>query len=599
MIDILIKNKAVESKQKKENFMDIEEDEISEIKYAKNINFDYKKVSEKYYKEKIIPFVKKHNPIQDKAKTLVTKNCGLKIQNYHVYQDDKGYLYNVNLSKVDIKKNLYGKFVYYHIQLLVNEKKQMYNLITHWGRFGDSGQYQNTPFTSLDEAIKEYNKIFSSKTKNNWEEIKNNFDKFEKKPKKYEILKFTDKKPEINNIMDYFNEELKNINIKVNTNSTNMNPNTKELLLYLIRITFSSKLKKYDSDDDKKFDFLYFSKESLEKGLKILNELAELNEKLNDLENKINGEKIYEKNLQDENSPYNRNKREYSEISHKILQLSNSYYEIIPFKEERNYAIEPIKDERTLKKEMDKIISYTYIEDTLKLFLSSLYYSNIMDPIDYIYKSLNKKIIPLNLDLKSENNKDKLLVKILRYYMRLYQKNRKTITNIFEIIDKDQNNLGNDIEKRILLFHGTKAENLLGILSKGLLIAPIEANFTGNRYGSGIYLSDSFWKALDYSYGEKKYVLVVDTLLDKPFKISKNNEFTNVRDLKKKKFNCLINYTRKHIGEERIYLFNGTTIPAFVTEEDDRYYYFSSGPEYVIYDPKLVNVKYIIELEGY
>jgi len=153
-----------------------------------------------------------------------------------------------------------------------------------------------------------------------------------------------------------------------------------------------------------------------------LNELAELNEKLNDLEKKINGEKIYEKNLQDENSPYNRNKREYSKISHKILQLSNSYYEIIPFKEERNYAIEPIKDERTLKKEMDKIISYTYIEDTLKLFLSSLYYSNIMDPIDYIYKSLNKKIIPLNLDLKSENNKDKLLVKILRYYMRLYQK---------------------------------------------------------------------------------------------------------------------------------------------------------------------------------
>ena len=50
----------------------------------------------------------------------------------------------------------------------------------------------------------------------------------------------------------------------------------------------------------------------------------------------------------------------------------------------------------------------------------------------------------------------------------------------------------------LLLFHGTKAENVLGILSKGLIIAPIEAESSGNRYGSGIYLSDQFNKALDY-----------------------------------------------------------------------------------------------------
>jgi predicted DNA-binding WGR domain protein len=65
----------------------------------------------------------------------------------------------------------------------------MYNLITRWGRFGDSGQYQNTPFSDLREAIKEYNKIFSTKTKNNWEEIKSDFDKFEKKEKKEKNMK--------------------------------------------------------------------------------------------------------------------------------------------------------------------------------------------------------------------------------------------------------------------------------------------------------------------------------------------------------------------------------------------------------------------------
>ena len=144
-----------------------------------------------------------------------------------------------------------------------------------------------------------------------------------------------------------------------------------------------------------------------------------------------------------------------------------------------------------------------------------------------------------------------------------------------------------------------KRQLLIGILSKGLLIAPIEADFTGNRYGSGIYLSDSFWKALDYSEGKKKYVLVVDTFLDKPFKISKNNQFTNVRNLKKNKFNCLINDARIHITNDKIYLNNGSAVPAFIFEEKEYYdYSYSRDSEYVIYDPKLVNVKYIIELEN-
>ena len=602
MINILVKYKALESKQKKDtyiNLMEIESDEESEIKNNNNINYNYQKMSDKYYKEKIVPFLKVHNPVEDKTKILVTNKCGLKINNYYVYSDDNGCLYNINLSKVDIKKNLYGKFVYYHIQLLVNEKRNIYNLITRWGRFGDSGQYQNTPFTDLNEAIKEFNKIFSSKTKNNWEEIKNNLNLFEKKENKYELLKLTNEKPEINNIMDYFNEELKKIKIKIDNNNKSINPNTKELILYIIQESFVQNLERYNDDDKKKFNVLYFSKESLDKGLKILNELADLNDKLIDLEEKIKGEKIYEKNLKDENSNYNKNKREYKEVSQKILQLSNSYYEIIPFNEERNYEIHPINDDLIIKREVNKIISYNYIEDTLKLFLSSLYFNKAIDPINYIYKSLNKKIIPLNLNLESKDNKDAKIVKILLHYIRLYDTKKVFISNIFEIFDKNENDLGDDIQRRILLFHGTKAQNLLGILSKGLLIAPIEAKFTGNKYGNGIYLADSFWKAYNYCDEDdknKKYILVVDTYLDKAFEVDKKNKFTGVKNLKKNKFNCLINNSKYFTDfEDRIYLNCGTTVPMSMIKKENNDYddYYA---EYVIYDTKLVNIKYIIEL---
>ena len=72
-----------------------------------------------------------------------------------------------------------------------------------------------------------------------------------------------------------------------------------------------------------------------------------------------------------------------------------------------------------------------------------------------------------------------------------------------------------------------------------------------------------------------------------------------MKQLKDKKFNCLINDTREHITEDRIYLVNGTSVPTKLIEEeypkDD--YHYDYEPEYVIYDPKLVNVKYIIELE--
>ena len=451
-----------------------------------------------------------NKPPNDPAKNLVTKNCELIVENYRIYKDNNGCLYNVNLSKVDIKKNLYSKYVFYHIQLLVNEKRKMFNLITRWGEFGEEGQYQNTPFTDIEEAIKEFNKVFHTKTKNNWDTIKINFDLFEKKHNKYEIIKLTEKRPVINDIIDYFNEELKNINIKITKDYNDiLNPNSKELILNLIQSTFSEKKERYNSYDynnnkNTKFNVLYFSKESLDKGISILNELSILNDKLIDLKDKIDNMKISEKNLENENSPYNINKKEYREVSQKILQLSNSYYEIIPYMQ-NTYEIKPINNFSKIKEEMKRILSYTYIEDTLKIFLSSLYYANKIDPINYIYPTLNKKIMSLNLDLKSKNNEDKSIVKILLDYIRLY-KSTRMITNIFEIKDKNKNVLGNDIKKRILLFHGTRAENVLGILNKGLLIAPIEAEFSGNKYGNGIYLSDSFDKALDYCNGNKMYV---------------------------------------------------------------------------------------------
>eukprot|EP00957_Ditylum_brightwellii_P076099 5784759-Ditylum_brightwellii.AAC.1 len=56
-----------------------------------------------------------------------------------------------------------------------------------------------------------------------------------------------------------------------------------------------------------------------------------------------------------------------------------------------------------------------------------------------------------------------------------------------------------DIPKKRILFHGSKYENIIGILKHGLLITPPAAPSTGWNYGKGIYFSDQFSKAVGYA----------------------------------------------------------------------------------------------------
>lgn len=50
-----------------------------------------------------------------------------------------------------------------------------------------------------------------------------------------------------------------------------------------------------------------------------------------------------------------------------------------------------------------------------------------------------------------------------------------------------------------LLWHGSRNENWLSIVSKGLLIRPTNAVYTGSMFGDGIYFADKWQKSAGYS----------------------------------------------------------------------------------------------------
>lgn len=110
------------------------------------------------------------------------------------------------------------------------------------------------------------------------------------------------------------------------------------------------------------------------------------------------------------------------------------------------------------------------------------------------------------------------------------------ISNIFAIERREERENISKWDKhgnKMLLWHGTKAENMVGILQTGFRISPPESSQTGNLFGNGLYFADMFSKSYNYThnynYGyrnkpnskkPKKYVLLCEVALGKMKEVS-------------------------------------------------------------------------------
>ncbi len=80
--------------------------------------------------------------------------------------------YDVLMTKVDVRIGEWGLYNFYKMQVIHNTEKNLYILFTCWGRIGDEGQYQRTPYGTIEEATQEFAKIFKAKSGNEWTNIK-------------------------------------------------------------------------------------------------------------------------------------------------------------------------------------------------------------------------------------------------------------------------------------------------------------------------------------------------------------------------------------------------------------------------------------------
>ena len=553
-------------------------------------------------------------------------------KNGEIYWDKEAKQpYDCLLTKTDIMYGIGGMHNFYKFQLIkqkflhitneTSDSSSLYILFTRWGRIGTTGQYQRTPFTKLDEAKIEFAKIFKQKTGNDFNEVVLKKEKkFELKPKKYNLISFemrtVHKLSDLS--FDLPTSTLIELEQAVATGETiECRIKNLEYVKFFLDLCDSSYLKQQSRTDTKiAFDLIpltRLNRQVIENAYYLLtNDLNALIDKRCKLEKKIVQNKSKE------------NLDEYASVIETINLKSNEFYQLIPQFDYEFDSLAPIDNYNEYENQLSLILQLIDYQYAMKILMGAYYSMKTINPIDYIYNTINCKLQCMNeAELETQY--------ILRYIWASTKDFEQTKTNIsVERIFKFEHLGGGGDEElgmvkvspskasinknRYLLWHGTSTENMLSIMSKGLIKSPFNSRKNGSRYGKGIYTSDVFMMSADYSHGkvtkanvdtkketyERKYMLLCEVALGNIFEISNYDVIESAPD----GYDSVKALSLYEPNEQyTLQLPTGTKVPlgniidshlneSNLTKKARSYNKFN---QYVVYDESQICIRYIIQ----
>ena len=244
-----------------------------------------------------------------------------------------------------------------------------------------------------------------------------------------------------------------------------------------------------------------------------------------------------------------------------IKEYSKEYFKTIPRKMSHKITNEDwiLNSDEKINKEMEVLDLY---EDALNI-LNKKYSS-----IDEQYKNMNCEIKNVT-EKQMEYVKDK----IAKSHANNHNYKLKVL-NAFKVNQKNSPEFDDTIGHNTNLFHGTRAENILGILSSNLKL-PNTLNGvvkTGAMFGPGLYFANNCTKSANYSFGywsnsnfNKAYLLICKVALGNVYEVEKAENF-----------NKAPNGYNSVKGKKGPYLRNN---------------------EFIVYNENQVKIEYIVEIE--
>lgn len=372
-------------------------------------------------------------------------------ENVTVYESN-GTLWRCTLNQTNIGKSQKGSNKFYIIELLVSPKKEYY-VYTRHGRVGYDGIKKLDKRPSLDNAKQVFETKFLQKTKNSWDER----DNFVVHPNKYTLIDLCyddddDGEEEVENPINK-NEVKSSLDIRLQD---------------LIKLIFDNTMMKDTvtkmNYDIKKQPLGKLSKDTIKKALEVLKEIEDV------LKNNPNDK-------------------------HRLDDLSNRFYTTIP----HNFGLNrppSINNLVILEEKVDLLDALNQIDNANTLMKQDTQFGDItINPLDRKYKQLG-------LEMKVVEKNDEIWNVLSKYIHNTHAPTHTnytlTLLDAFEVIRDSERQSFVAHDNQMLLFHGSRLSNYVGILSKGLRIAPPEAPSTGYMFGKGIYFADLSSKSANY-----------------------------------------------------------------------------------------------------
>ena len=182
----------------------------------------------------------------------------------------------------------------------------------------------------------------------------------------------------------------------------------------------------------------------------------------------------------------------------KLLDGSNRFYTLIP----HDFGMQkpPLLDnEDAIKTKTSMLDNLMEIEIAYSLLKTDGEEEDSdRDPLDIHFEKLktDMKVIP------NDSEEFKRLVEyVSNTHAVTHNQYQLEVMEIFELTRRGESKRFKPFSKfdnRMLLWHGSRLTNYVGILSQGLRIAPPEAPVTGYMFGKGVYFADMVSKSANY-----------------------------------------------------------------------------------------------------
>ncbi|KAK1946348.1 Poly [ADP-ribose] polymerase 2 [Phytophthora citrophthora] len=491
--------------------------------------------------------------------------------NAELYRDANGVRWSFMLNLTDISYGVYGNNKFYMAQLILD--RGGFVVFRKWGRVGAKTPQSKTEiFHSVEQAESAFQKVFRAKSGNKWplEQL------FERKKGKYFLVELDDGETEGDASAAVTQmDEKKEV-------ASKLPQEVQDIVQLICDPDVVTREMASLNVDLKRFPLGKLSKLQISQGYEILQRLSAVLEELEELtkatatKTSKAGSKSRRKAKAKAKAPVAATTRSQSSLQTDLKALSSEFYSLIPHDFGRSLppVIGTMADLK-LKLELLEVLSNLEISQELQKQEAEKPSGPAIHPLDAQYNMLNTNMEPLC----KQDNEYKIIEKFIT---KTNGGNRFSINTILKIARPDEEThkdvLGS-LDNHMLLWHGSRLSNFVGILSQGLRIAPPEAPKNGYQFGKGAIL------------------LLADVALGTQYK-TPSGQFLDYKMVKDERgCDSTLGLGRMAPAEnEFVTLNDGVVVPAGTLKPVDGNQYLLYN-EFIVYRREQVQLRYLVALD--